>query len=375
MTENQSVHIYILRLRSPPGEPPRYYVGSAVDYEDRVRAHFAGAGAAFTKKYPPVELVEVRAGDRYDEEAATRRLMAERGIEFVRGGAYTRVQLPPEDIFTLQHEIWAAAGRCTNCGRDNHFVATCLAPLKQVPSPTALQSPSPTALQSPSPSALAAPSTALAASATALLAASPSTALLATAQATEIKLKLTNEIRLNPGCSRCGRKGHEAEKCYTKTENINCDNCGRRGHRAASCYSAAAGPSRRCHRCGYAGHSRPFCRYVYDTDGELIVSDDKYAAASAAASVGASAAASAGASAGGAAASTRGAAERAAAPAVAAAANAAERATRALQAHALRQLPQLPQVQARAAPGPWANPFRVLAELNPEEQASQESDD
>ena len=176
MTENQSVHIYILRLRSPPGEPPRYYVGSAVDYEDRVRAHFAGAGAAFTKKYPPVEPVEVRAADRYDEEAATRRLMAERGIEFVRGGAYTRVQLPPEDIFTLQHEIWAAAGRCTNCGRDNHFVATCLAPLKQVPSPTALQSPSPTALQSPSPSALAAPSTALAASATALLAASPSTA-------------------------------------------------------------------------------------------------------------------------------------------------------------------------------------------------------
>ncbi|NBQ70966.1 MAG: hypothetical protein EBU46_19895, partial [Nitrosomonadaceae bacterium] len=65
MTENQSVYIYILRLRSPPGEPPRFYVGSAVDYEERVRAHFAGAGAAFTKKYPPVELVEARRGDRY----------------------------------------------------------------------------------------------------------------------------------------------------------------------------------------------------------------------------------------------------------------------------------------------------------------------
>jgi predicted GIY-YIG superfamily endonuclease len=353
MTENQSVHIYILRLRSPPGEPPRYYVGSAVDYEDRVRAHFAGAGAAFTKKYPPVELVEVRAGDRYDEEAATRRLMAERGIEFVRGGAYTRVQLPPEDVFTLQHEIWAAAGRCTNCGRDNHFVATCLAPLKQVPSPTALAPAVPRATHA------APPAPAPAAPAAQAPAAPQTPAAQAPAAPHELKINLINENKLNPGCSRCGRKGHEADKCYTKTENINCENCGRRGHRAASCYSSApAGPSRRCHRCGYTGHARPFCRYIYDTDGELIVSADKYAAAGAAA--GAAASAAVGAVAG-----------------AAATALAAERATRALQAHALRQMPQahLPHLQPRAAPGPWVNPFRVLAELNPEEQASQDSDD
>ena len=73
----RAISVYVLRLVSPVGEPPRFYVGSSVDPESRIAAHRAGRGAAYTKRYPVDSIVSVIAGDRFDEDTTVRRLMAD----------------------------------------------------------------------------------------------------------------------------------------------------------------------------------------------------------------------------------------------------------------------------------------------------------
>ena len=249
------VYLYVLRLRSPPGEPPRFYVGSAKNYKERLDAHFRGAGAAFTKKYKPIELVELRQGDRFDEESMTRRLMAEYGIDYVRGGAYTRLQLTPEDTATLQHEIWAAAGLCMNCGRPGHFAENCMASPKHI---SKIISPKNISPKNISPNSI-----------------SPRSEIDSeeiVADMAELKIK----------CERCGRRNHSADDCHTKLENINCQKCFKRGHRTDMCWRATDDPEEswktnfKCYRCGYFGHTPKTCTNKYDIDGEPITAYNKY---------------------------------------------------------------------------------------------------
>lgn len=121
----QANSVYVLRLVSPIGEPPRFYVGSSVDPESRIAAHRAGRGAAYTKRYPVDSIVSVIAGDRFDEDATVRRLMAEHGIANVRGGAYSQIELTESDTATLRRELYAAVDACLRCGSRDHFVASC----------------------------------------------------------------------------------------------------------------------------------------------------------------------------------------------------------------------------------------------------------
>jgi hypothetical protein len=218
-----------------------------MDYEERLSAHYAGSGAAFTRRYPPVELIELRRGDRFDEDSMTRRLMAEHGIEYVRGGAYSRVVLTPEDVATVQHEIWAAAGLCVNCGKPKHFAVNCMAP-------TAAQ--------------------AAHAAAQAAHAALPMAVPMAVHTASSTQPEVIIEK-----CDRCGRYGHAATECHTKVENINCKNCHKRGHRTEACRSAPVESHKiiyTCFRCGYHGHTSNVCTSKFDLDGEKITIYNKY---------------------------------------------------------------------------------------------------
>ena len=44
-----------------------YYTGSTTDLEHRLEQHFAGEGANYTKKHPPVKLLYYEEFDRIDE--------------------------------------------------------------------------------------------------------------------------------------------------------------------------------------------------------------------------------------------------------------------------------------------------------------------
>ena len=84
------VTIYGLRLVSG-----KFYVGMTQNKFDRIDAHRRGFGAAWTRKYPPVDYEFVRTGmEKSDEDRLTIELMSKYGVDNVRGGKWVQVVLP-----------------------------------------------------------------------------------------------------------------------------------------------------------------------------------------------------------------------------------------------------------------------------------------
>jgi predicted GIY-YIG superfamily endonuclease len=116
-------NIYILRL-----EQGRYYVGKSDNPQKRLQEHINGKGAAWTRKYKPIALEkEIPNVSDFDEDKYTKEYMFKYGIDNVRGGSYVEINLDESLVFNLKRELWGAKNKCTNCGRDNHFVKNCYA--------------------------------------------------------------------------------------------------------------------------------------------------------------------------------------------------------------------------------------------------------
>tara|TARA_Y100001968_G_C19430866_1_gene756959 strand:- start:522 stop:1226 length:705 start_codon:yes stop_codon:yes gene_type:complete len=122
----EMVTIYILEL-----EDNKYYIGRSKKKTDagiqsRIKAHFNGKGASWTKKYQPIKIVDIKKDQTvYDENKWTKIYMQQYGIENVRGGDYVRVKLPKGDVEKLQRELDGANDRCHRCGETGHFIRFC----------------------------------------------------------------------------------------------------------------------------------------------------------------------------------------------------------------------------------------------------------
>ena len=117
------VFIYVLQL-----EQGKYYIGKTNNPTFRLENHFGSNGSAWTKKYKPTKVLELIPDcDDYDEDKYTKKYMAKYGIENVRGGSYVQIELSEFHTEALKMEIWAANDRCTQCGREGHFVKDCYA--------------------------------------------------------------------------------------------------------------------------------------------------------------------------------------------------------------------------------------------------------
>ncbi len=113
--------LYILEL-----EGGNYYVGKSADVAKRFEQHKAGTGSAWTKTHRPVKLLETRAiTSPYDETNVTKDLMKKYGVDKVRGGAYTAVDMPEEQEDAIRHELRAAHDTCYKCGKAGHFANRC----------------------------------------------------------------------------------------------------------------------------------------------------------------------------------------------------------------------------------------------------------
>jgi len=118
-----STNIYILRL-----EVGKYYVGKTDNVMQRYSDHARGVGAAWTRKYKPIEVLKViENASPFDEDRYVKEYMKQYGINNVRGGAYVTDKLDEVQEEALRREIWGATDCCTRCGRKGHFVKDCYA--------------------------------------------------------------------------------------------------------------------------------------------------------------------------------------------------------------------------------------------------------
>lgn len=115
------VYIYIIAL-----EQGKYYVGKTNDVDYRLRNHGNGNGSAWTKKYKPIEVIElVPDCNDFDEDKYTLMYMDKYGIDNVRGGSYVTIRLNTETHKQLEKILCSTKNKCLRCGKDGHYIKNC----------------------------------------------------------------------------------------------------------------------------------------------------------------------------------------------------------------------------------------------------------
>jgi len=115
--------VYVLEL-----EGGYYYVGKSVNVDKRFMEHTAGEGkgSSWTSKHEPIRILERKeAKTVFDEDSKTLELMEKYGIDRVRGGSYTAVELSAATKKEIQKQLDTASNRCYLCHRSGHFANAC----------------------------------------------------------------------------------------------------------------------------------------------------------------------------------------------------------------------------------------------------------
>ena len=180
-------NIYVLRL-----ENDKYYVGKSKNINDRILNHFEQNGSEWTKLHKPIQVIElIEDCDDFDEDKYVKIYMAKYGIQNVRGGSYSKINLSETAISFLSKELRGCSDRCFECGSENHFISDC---------PNIVQKDT-------------------------------------------LKVKSKNN-KLKGKCTRCDRLGHNRKQCFAKTK-LNgtsikikkCGRCRRKGHNRRKCFA------------------------------------------------------------------------------------------------------------------------------------------
>ena len=119
-----SLTIYVLQL-----EQGKYYVGKTQRLEGvklRFEEHLTGRGSEWTKLYKPMSIVESYGHySTFEEDVLTKKYMMKYGIENVRGGSYTKIDLEEWQVKSLEHEFKSVSDKCFKCGKNGHFAKDC----------------------------------------------------------------------------------------------------------------------------------------------------------------------------------------------------------------------------------------------------------
>ena len=117
------MHIYSILCQGN-----RVYVGESEDPDARYLEHKNGTEHAseFCKKYKPIRPLDVFIKTTpYDETNLTKDYMKKYGIDNVRGGPYTQLELPENFKISLKQELHSESNECYGCGQSDHFAKEC----------------------------------------------------------------------------------------------------------------------------------------------------------------------------------------------------------------------------------------------------------
>lgn len=115
------VYIYVLRLQDY-----KYYVGKTFNPNFRLETHFTNGGSSWTKKYKPIEIIELNPNcDEFDEDKLTLKYMKIYGIDHVRGGSFCSITLSDENYKTIKQMISGSSDHCYTCDEKGHFANEC----------------------------------------------------------------------------------------------------------------------------------------------------------------------------------------------------------------------------------------------------------
>lgn len=117
---DQKYTIYVLRLIND-----KYYVGKTRDLNTRINQHQAHTASAWTTKYPMIDVFQTYLGDAYDEDKYVIKYMGEYGIENVRGGSYSNIELSMDQHIAIRRALCTAGNACVACGLIGHFIQDC----------------------------------------------------------------------------------------------------------------------------------------------------------------------------------------------------------------------------------------------------------
>jgi predicted GIY-YIG superfamily endonuclease len=114
---------YVYVLKCTHG---KYYVGLTEDPSYRIDEHFAGDGSVWTRKYKPIELRNLFSRcELEDEKYVTLKYMKKYGVDNVRGGPFSTLDLPDSVNDMINRLVVHTVDACYKCGVKGHYGNDC----------------------------------------------------------------------------------------------------------------------------------------------------------------------------------------------------------------------------------------------------------
>jgi predicted GIY-YIG superfamily endonuclease len=112
-------------------ENGNYYIGRTSNLNQRLVHHRQGEASAWTRLHRMIRIHCVWEVDNdFMEDNKVKEYMLSFGIDHVRGGSYSQVELSASQRRVLENEMRTVRNACLNCGQLGHFQGQCTAQIR-----------------------------------------------------------------------------------------------------------------------------------------------------------------------------------------------------------------------------------------------------